>query len=381
VDVFKFLDDAVRGTVSFVYDFLNSTLVIVRHPIAGPSRLWRASRDPAKKQIGPTTYLTLAFLIASLAPVLATERDRGSEIGKALTRLIATGSLTSDIVPILIGVIVGTICIDVLLRIISQRLSATRRERFVGVLEYCIGMYLLILAPLANAAQAFLSEETATVVFTAPSTWIVFFLTIHFYALLFRRRRYYAWLRRVARVPRELRRDGFMLSLRKGAKGAWSLGFLWFAKAYLMLAVWALACLAPMSILLLAILANAETARWLSERPDGTAVLTVAGLRCGLDGDPLAARAILWNGSERPALDWSGRIWVRRVASDGLPGPRLRWHVRLPENRRGDLLLPGESMELAGRISGLTSQSLPAAAMRGWPCILEGGGNVRLAGV
>lgn len=382
MDVFKFIDDSVRGAIRFVADFLRTTATLVLHPVRGPYRLMARYRREAVPQISPITYLALAFIVASLAPVLATEGERGSELSKGLARLFATGSLSSDIVPFLIGVIMGTVTIDVLLQTLSRRLSGTRRERFVGIMEYYLGAFLLVLFPLVNAVNSLLGEETAIRLFAIPFGWIAFFITIHFYSLLFRRRKYHAWMRRVRRVPRGLRRDGFMPSLGKAAKEARSLGILWFVWTYLMLTVWILAWLVPFLILGLGMAANVETARWLSERPDGTAVLTVAGLQCGLDGDLAMARATFWNGSEWPALNWSTRISVRPVARDGSRGPALRWDRRLPDNRRDDLVLPGGSLELTGRVSGLERQSLPADAARDWPCVLESGdGSVGLRGI
>ncbi len=380
MDVFKFIDDSVRGAIRFVYDFLRSTATLVLHPVRGPYRLMARYRRGDISQISPITYLTLALIVASLAPVLANERDRGSELGKGLARLFATGAMSSDIVPILIGVIVGAIAFDSLLRILSQRLPAARRERFVGILEYCFGAFVLILFPLANTARAFFGEEGVNVV-AIPILWLAFFLTMHFYSLLLRRRKYLAWMRRVSRVPAGVWRDGFLPSLGKGARRARSLGILWFVRAYFMTIVWTLAWLVPFFILMLAVMASVGTTQWLSERPDGAAVLTVAELRCGLGGDPAMARAIFWNGSERPALNWSGRLSVRRLAPDGRRGPLLRWHARIPESRRGDLILPGDSIELTGRIAGLEQQPLPAGAARGWPCVLESSGDVRLAGI
>jgi hypothetical protein len=375
MDVFKFLDEAVRGAIFFFYSIVATTLTMVRHPVAGPGRLWLASRTPAARQISPLTYLAAMFVVLSLAQSVSL-REAGPGGGAefaGLARLFATGSVSSELVPLLAGALTATILVDALLRALARwRFRARRAEKFVAVMEYGSGFFLLFGGTLVVIISSFLAEEYASAI-SVPLIYAAGSLpALHLYGQLSKSRRWYGLIRT---LPRKVRRTG------QAGASAW---LAWLGrrlarpgKTLRLLGIGYLKVIAGMFVTLLAasiptggIVVGRVAGDWLRDLQRPFAAVTLLNLECDLAHEPIV-RAIAWNNSSKPAAEWLRH--VRFKISDEF-GPRYDIEPRrlawtLPRDAPGprDLLLPGQVVGLEGTIRPAPGAPAPVD----WPDVEE----------
>lgn len=379
MDVFKFLDDAVRGTVAFVYGFARSTLTLVVHPLRGPARLIAAARDPAASQIGPTTYLALAFAIAPLVLEALGGAENVPVPGMPdLARLLATGSLAGGLGSLLAGAVAGTITIDALLRLIGRlRLAGARHRRFVAVMEYEIGLSCALGWLLMTLGMIW-QMRPVFYLGLVPFYLLVALMGFHFYSLLLRRPRPYASAKGLGRRLRRLVGIGAGLRhlVRRPARLRALLGATLRASAGLLAGLLLLPV--PFLIQLAGVFAQSRTATWLAGEQVRAAVVLL-DLNCDFAASPGAVRALAWNGSGKPAIGWLDHLALELQAD--YRGPRaLAWRPARDPAQPSDLLMPGTVRALRGELVGPIPESIRTRRLRNPRCIaFARGGSVRIS--
>ena len=381
MDVFKFLDDAVRGTVAFVYGFARSTLTLVVHPLRGPARLIAAARDPAASQIGPTTYLALAFAIMPLVLEALGGAENVPVPGMPdLARLLATGSLAGGLGSLLAGAVAGTITIDALLRLIGRlRLAGARHRRFVAVMEYEIGLFYgvgLLLMLLGVAWQ----RKPVFYLGLVPFYLLVGLMGFHFYSLLLRRPRPYAFAKGLGRRLRHARlagiRAGVRHPVRRPARPRALLGAALRVSAGLLAGLLLLPV--PFLIELAGAVAQSRTATWLAGEQARPAVVLL-DLQCDFAAAPSAVRAFAWNGSDAPAIGWLDHV-AFELRADWRSPRALAWRPPRDPAQPSDLLMPGTVRALRGELVGPIPESIRTRRLSNPRCLaFARGGSVRIS--
>lgn len=167
IDLFEFVEGLFRGIVYFIYNVVETTAAIIRHPIKGPIRLYRLHITTERRQLGGLTYLFIASLLLQwvvLHWLLSTSRvfyereSAGPSDLSALREKLAAISLsppTFDIDtlwPLILGSLVSTVIIDAVLRLALRwrfPRRVRRRQMLLAACEY--SLLWMILAALSGA--------------------------------------------------------------------------------------------------------------------------------------------------------------------------------------------------------------------------------------
>lgn len=354
MDIFAFLDGSVRGTVNFIYDLLRTTVTLVTKPVAGPLRLWQHYRSGSENRISPLTYLTLILVLVSFAypafqPFVGNRP--GLDLLANFAALLTTGSITTALIPLLGGAIAGSVVMELILRALGLALRrGNRRERFIGVMEYELGGFLLIIIG-SLLLQQLTSENTGTAIVILPFYAAAFVIAVHFYGQLLGKPR---WYRFAHSLPRKLEQ-----TFRAGPS-SWSSWMLErmrhplttlksLAIAYLKLFLALLMIFPPFFIVGAGLFTRGVATNWLVEQQQPTATITFLQFHCDLATTPMSAGAVAWNSSSKPALGWKANLRVE--LTDGNVERSLIWTPHWTDGRSGDLLKPGETGSLEGPLS------------------------------
>jgi hypothetical protein len=372
MNVSKFLDDTVRGTVGFVHGFVKTATTLLAHPLSGSSRLQASVDDPSSEQISSTTFLALAMVSAIgflyvLTSVAAGNAPEGEEYNPVLVgaaRFAATGT-TAGIVPVVAGALAGTIVLSALLRL-STRLGShpgPRRVYLVATLEYDFGFMILLGALLILAAhliyvmvtggpgyQSQFLPDWVGISVLATMALRLLPLAVRVAAMLSRRPGSLPLPLWVARRLDESVGPPSQLSLAlerperapRRTKGRF-------------VALFVAAYLGCSALLLSSLYSAASVYDWLWAQ-ENPRPLRLLQFTCEVDGNGiLRATALLLNRSDQVLLDWRTDAHVEIDAFTGV-GRRTvthwgTWHGSLPEDRASDLLRPGEMIELGGPVA------------------------------
>jgi hypothetical protein len=152
IDLFEVVDGLIRGIVYFLYNVVETTATIVRHPIKGPIRLHRSSLRQGRKQIGGLTFLFLTFMLlySSLPSEKGFFRRLQNPSTDIFDELIHLPNFDVDRMwPAILGSLISTVVIDGTLRLIMIWRLPNRpawRAMMLASAEYS---YLWMVAALA----------------------------------------------------------------------------------------------------------------------------------------------------------------------------------------------------------------------------------------
>lgn len=379
---FRFIDDTVRGIVSFAFGLLIATATMLVRPLGGAPRLHRSSRRGAL-QVSGLSYLAATMILAvAFLPNIDRPDDRGGATAGLLDvgRFVATGGASNSILPLLAGAIGGTVLIEAVLRLVGARLTPFRRERFVATLEYQFGLFVLgclVLISVVTFGEP--PDWTASLVFPIFLLMSVP-LAIQFYTLGCRNSTMGRWRRSLRWV--HLRADATTALRRIPREPSKALLSLWNGGTAVLTFLFVVA-LGPALIGVAGLLTATLGARWL-EQDGNRAVITIIGLNCDIASAKPTARAVAWNATAIPLAGWLGNLRLRAFGIDMFYNPVEAdpgWRPALPAGRAGDLLRPGEAIELSGPLDAETARDLDGFGLRETGCRpLGGAGNIIFAG-
>ncbi len=219
LDLFTLVERFFSGVIQFLFNVVESVVILVRRPRAGPRFLWRRFRNPESRQVGPNTLLLLLLMPTQMlaittvnlgifgdAPAYAPAADGGNEfltkLTNALHDLIATGEVSDFLVRPVPGALAVAVLVDVFLRLRMLRQHRRSQSDRVPVTKYRIAVvslmsalllvivlvYIVLLLVLA-VLVLFMNEWAAL-----GLTLLGIFLPLFLYFKVFRR---YRWTRRV----------------------------------------------------------------------------------------------------------------------------------------------------------------------------------------
>lgn len=151
IDIFEFLEGLIRGLIFFIYNFFETIWRLTVSPTRGVLRLYRASADLHRKQLGGLTFLFLLFFLVAIArtPALLTAIGFGDVSGSLLRAVNATPRLGSDVfwAPIA-GALAATVIVDAPCRLLlawrwPER--PVRRHMLLAGFEYLLTWPILFL--------------------------------------------------------------------------------------------------------------------------------------------------------------------------------------------------------------------------------------------
>lgn len=146
IDLFSLIDGIFRGLVLFIHSFVQTTSRIIRHPMRGALQSYSHYANPEIRQVGPWTFLFIAFFVAILLWSNYSQTD-----------LLSTSSYLSSkstehlLLPSALGALVSSAGVDALCRLMLLRRSwesRRRRERRIALLEYTFALVPLSFAAL-----------------------------------------------------------------------------------------------------------------------------------------------------------------------------------------------------------------------------------------
>ena len=151
IDLFELVDGLIRGVIHFLYNFIETTAAILRHPIRGPLRLTRRHDDPAIRQMGGSTYLFLIVLpVQKLWIDAGAGRDGEASFGEFLTKIsMQAPDFQSDALwPDIVAALIATVIVDGVLRLMLRwRVPNRRRFRhaLLSATEFAMAWPILVL--------------------------------------------------------------------------------------------------------------------------------------------------------------------------------------------------------------------------------------------
>jgi len=186
MDLFDLLEKFFRGIVFFIYNLAETTWTVLRHPIRGPTGLYRRCQRPTSRQLGGLTYLFLILFgcywlfLRQSADLLLFATAAGPSYRDELSKALKNASLAAPsfsieaIWPILLGALISTVAIDAVLRLLLRwRLPGRpkHRQAVLAASEYAmlwivlalmsVWIFLMILPELgrnfSTAAASFLA--------------------------------------------------------------------------------------------------------------------------------------------------------------------------------------------------------------------------------
>lgn len=170
MDLFDLLEKFLRGIVYFIYNVVETTSTILRHPIKGPLGLHRLYLRPDYRQIGGLTFLFLGlFVLEGALLSTSTPEDPGglTKRLRALTADAPTFNLNS-IWPTFLATVVSTVMIDALLRLfLRARLPRRRayRQLLLAASEYAM-LWMILAFLVATLVSWFAPYDDAPWVLT-----------------------------------------------------------------------------------------------------------------------------------------------------------------------------------------------------------------------
>jgi hypothetical protein len=151
IDIFEFLEGLIRGLIFFIYNFFETIWRLTASPNRGVLRLYRASADPHRKQLGGLTFLFLLFFLVAIArtPALLAAVGFGDVRGSLLRAVNATPRLGSDVfwAPIA-GALAATMIVDAPCRLLLTWRwpnRPVRRRILLAGFEYLLTWPVLVL--------------------------------------------------------------------------------------------------------------------------------------------------------------------------------------------------------------------------------------------
>jgi hypothetical protein len=147
MNLFDLLERIFRGIVYFLYNFVETTLIILRHPLKGPIRLHQVHRRRGTSQLGGLSYLFVIFLPLFWILLSVSSGDLSSEgelpIASRINQWAAhMPSFQWDgLWPVLLASFTTTIIIDATLRLIVRWWlpgQPSRRQTILAGTEYSL---------------------------------------------------------------------------------------------------------------------------------------------------------------------------------------------------------------------------------------------------
>lgn len=361
VDLFELLDGLFKGVVYFFYNLFETIYNVLRRPFRGPTRLYRAHRNPRLRQIAAITFLFigfLAFYVAHLGTVelaaagIYTGEDAGDRMSRGLDQVLLTTpsfSLDGDSWwPIVAATLVSTIVLDALLRLSLRavlRRQRSRREFVLGSVEYALFLpialaTLYVFAPDFSAGFWFSS-------LSEPAAWPLLFLPPILLALVPAAALLASGLRRrrLGRAPRAI---SFLIALTA-------------------LSLFTIAATRAGAALGLRLTMERSTAGEIGAHQDTPDLLS---FDCKLSASPPHVELVMWNRLDRPVVQQRMATATLTIASpsyapDGRP-ERIVELVLEGDNPPSTIVLaPGETRLLRYLAPGYAS----AAEDQGRTCL------------
>ena len=139
IDLFEFVEGVIRGIVYFLYNLIETTAAILRHPVRGPLQLTRRYGNPRARQVGGLTYLFLVLVIAQWMVVSWNGSVSAQGVIESVT---TTPTLDSEAMwPFLLAGLISTVVIDSVLRLILRWRLPQRhdlRQRLLSSAEFAL---------------------------------------------------------------------------------------------------------------------------------------------------------------------------------------------------------------------------------------------------
>lgn len=176
IDLFELIEGLFRGIVYFIYNLVETTAAVVRHPIKGPIRLYRLHVRTERRQIGGLTYLFLVsvvlqwvllnWVLFSSVDDYVVQANQPSGLSGWRERLAAL-SLTAPtfdldaLWPLILGSIVSTVIIDAVLRLVLRGRFPRRvryRQMLLAGSEYAL-LWMILAALMAAILFALVVDD------------------------------------------------------------------------------------------------------------------------------------------------------------------------------------------------------------------------------
>jgi hypothetical protein len=141
MDLFDLLEKFFRGIVYFIYNWVETTWTILRHPIEGPRQLLRAQNDPGVRQIGGLTYLFLLLVVFQALTV----GQLASGFFQTLTN--APKLDTNAMWPEILAALIAIVAIDAVLRLVLRWRLPGRRQLRQALLSMAEFAFFWMVAP------------------------------------------------------------------------------------------------------------------------------------------------------------------------------------------------------------------------------------------
>ena len=377
MNVFSLLDEAIRGTIRFVFSYIHSTFLLYLQPFSGPPRLEGRVRDPQSDQISSLTYLAVSILIATFAllddSTLGPEGRTGFLASQA--RAVSRGEM-SGLGALVGGTLAGTFFVAGALRVavFLAGLRDEKRAAFLATGEYLFGLLALGVSAwmlVLGSLELDVDERILAGVFLLSAVVLVFLpsavTSVHLWDLLLDTERGRGWTKDFAAATGTLLRHpkrgfaewrdlyerftGTTREERMRPKHQARL-LLWGPLAYF-------AIVLPLLLAGLAVEGGVYASGWLlDERKPGVRLL---GLRCAADASAATASAVAFNDSDEPAADWlpdTLTLGITLVTPGDSRVGTAEWGAAPTSGAKSDFIGPKLAMELSGPLH------LPAQARK-----------------
>jgi hypothetical protein len=372
MNIFKFLDDTIRGTILFVFNFIGSTVTLLARPLTGSRRLLHSFRDADARQISSVAYLTIAIGIASRIWPLANafEEERGGLVGSFVTKVAkfaTTGSTAGGFFPFIAGALCGSMLLCAALRLVAlgRGFAGARYHAFVTRMEYQFGAFIMIGSLAVFVADTALIDKAVLPMLGLLLIMLVALASaVQFYSTLVRTPRLLGLARALVRSAKLLRTNGWSAfeDAQAEAYRRW-LGIRFKSGArpfvHTVVAVLLLSGLWILSLFCVGVAAGtvfaASTAsNWIQRQEEGdTRPIVLIAFACDLGKQP-SATVLAWNRSSEPVVNWTRELVAEVHGLDGgtfddILFP-LHWRPQFISPREADVLAPGESAVLRGPV-------------------------------
>lgn len=360
MNVFKILDEAIRGAILFVFDYFYISYIILRHPSSGATRLARRARRSGTDQLSSLTYLALSMLAAiAMLNSLVFRPGYSSETSGPVevSRFFAGSSIGSN-AHLIIGAFAATALLAAFIRLITRWTTNTpdQSASFVAGAEYIVGLSALCASTWPWTADI-LTRWASRRDYWSYSNGIeiaLFVVIIPFFVLssVALGNHLEANLRRKRGVKPAAR-------LRRG-KATWSY------EVFLA----SLALTGSLAILMAAMLVGRSLAGFLLEEERGARPLRLEAFSCDLMTPRPTAAVVIQNLSPRDGYGWLEDLELSVYASParrgGLRSFPLVWQKQIAGNRHTDFIARGEWVEVSGDVAIPTTTRQALNGYRVW---------------
>lgn len=376
--MFNLLDEAIRGTIRFVFGYVYSTAILLWRPFKGPPELFARNQNSSQEQLSSITYVAISILISTAVLLDPWVAGADGPVGffSGLARSIARGEM-NGFWALVGGTVAGTMFLAAALRAAARvaGIAGDKREEFIATGEYLSGVLVLGFALLALPLNL-LDYLGDTIFFVSTDTLVILLLIVLMIMFILvpgaataihlvdrlrdsdRGRnwtlRFLATAKTLARHPIQATRDLNELTWEfYGIEPSQRRSFTFRPKmALFALMAYALVLL-PMGLVGVAIFGGVTATGWLlgGEKVEK---IRVMGLECSSDGSTATARAVAWNGSDEPQAGWLPRsVRLELILADEKDSYREDTGAWAPvaANGRTDFLAPKQSLEIGGPVA------------------------------